>query len=120
MSQQKTKIQDDIVPFDKEFYVKLITKALAYNRFIESRIIVLTTVLFLAGVACIVAALVTNQMLLFVPPAFTMIFFFKPLRELRRMKNENILLVTVPSLVEKLPPQDAAAQIRKLLDGLKK
>lgn len=95
-----------------------IDEVLNVNRRIEWTYIILTVVLFLAGIACIIMALVTGKYLWSTPSAVTTGLLYYPLREIKDIRQKNIALATAPILISQLPPDKAAEQIQKLLEQL--
>ena len=95
-----------------------IDEVLNLNRRIEWTYIILTVVLFLAGITCIIMALVTGKYLWSTPSAVTTGLLYYPLREIKDIRQKNIALATAPILISQLPPDKAAEQIQKLLEQL--
>jgi hypothetical protein len=95
-----------------------IDEVLNVNRRIEWTYIILTVVLFLAGIACIIMALVTGKYLWSTPSAVTTGLLYYPLREIKDIRQKNIALATAPILISQLPPDKAAEQIQRLLEQL--
>jgi hypothetical protein len=95
-----------------------IDTVLNVNRRIEWTYIILTVVLFLAGIACIVMALATGKYLWSTPSAVTTGLLYSPLREIKEIRQKNIALATAPILISQLPAEKAAEQIQKLLEQL--
>jgi hypothetical protein len=95
-----------------------IDDVLRSNRRIETLYIVLTTILFLCGVACIVTAIVTGKYVWSAPSVVTTGLLYWPLREIKQIRQQNIALATAPALISQLPAPQAAEQIQKLLEKL--
>jgi len=95
-----------------------IDTVLNVNRRIEWTYIILTVVLFLAGIACIVMALATGKYLWSTPSVVTTGLLYYPLREIKEIRQKNIALATAPILISQLPADKAAEQIQKLLEQL--
>ncbi len=95
-----------------------IDDVLRNNRRIETTYIVLTVVLFLAGISCIVMALTTGQLAWSTPSAVTTALLYYPLREIKDIRQKNIALSTAPMLISQLPPEQSATQIQRLLEQL--
>lgn len=85
------------------------------NRGTEILYIVLTTLLFLCGIACFVMAIVSGQFGWAVPPVFTTAFLYWPLNQIKDIRRKNIALACAPMLITQLPPELAAVEIQKLL-----
>ena len=88
------------------------------NRRIEWTYIVLTVLLFLSGISCIIAALVTGKFLWSTPSIVTTGLLYYPLKEIKEIRQKNIALATAPILISQLPANRAAEQIQKLLQQL--
>jgi hypothetical protein len=95
-----------------------IDTVLDVNRRIEWTYIILTVVLFLAGIACIIMALITGKYLWSTPSTVTTGLLYYPLREIKEIRQKNIALATAPILISQLPAEKAAEQIQKLLEQL--
>jgi hypothetical protein len=89
------------------------------NRRIEWLLIGLTTVLFCAGIACFVVALVTGQFAWSTPAAVTTGFLYWPLREIKNIRAKNVALAIVPVLITQLPKAKAAEELQKFLETLR-
>jgi hypothetical protein len=88
------------------------------NRKTEWTYIICTVVLFAVGIACIVMALVTGNYVWSTPSVITTGLLYKPLREIKTIRQENIALATAPMLIQQLPRAQAAAEIQRLLQRL--
>ncbi len=95
-----------------------IDTVLNVNRRIEWTYIILTVVLFLAGITCIIMALSTGKYLWSTPSTITTGLLYYPLREIKEIRQKNIALATAPILISQLPADKAAEQIQKLLEQL--
>ena len=98
--------------------IKRIDYVLKGNKRIEWLYIILTTILFLLGISCCVAALITKEFLLAAPSAITTWFLHYPLNAIKEIRQKNIALATAPVLITQLPPDKAAKEIQKLLQTL--
>jgi hypothetical protein len=88
------------------------------NRRIEYIYISLTVILFLCGIAGIIKALVSGQLLWSIPPVFTTAFLHYPLTAIKDFRQKNIALATAPALISLLPTDKAAEQMQKLIQQL--
>jgi hypothetical protein len=88
------------------------------NRRTENLYLVLTSCLFLAGIACIISALVTGKFLWSTPSAVTTGLLYWPLKEIRSIRSKNIALATAPMLIATLPADEAAKELQNLLRTL--
>lgn len=98
--------------------LKRIDDVLKSNKRIELLYIVLTTILFGCGIACMIRALVTGEFAWSTPSAVTTGLLYWPLRQIRHIRRENIALATAPILITQLPTDKAAVEIQKLLQTL--
>jgi hypothetical protein len=88
------------------------------NRRIENLYLALTSCLFLAGIFCIISALVTGKFLWSTPSVVTTALLHWPLKEIRSIRSKNIALATAPVLIATLPPAQAAKELQNLLHTL--
>jgi len=95
-----------------------IDDVLRQNRKIEWIYIVLTTALFCCGIACIICALVTGNYGWSTPSTVTTGLLYWPLKEINRIRKNNISLATAPILIATLPPLEAAKELQNLLHTL--
>jgi hypothetical protein len=95
-----------------------IDSVLKQNRKVEWTYIICTVVLFAVGIVCIVVALVTRNYVWSTPSAVTTGLLYKPLQEIKTIRQDNIALATAPMLIKQLPRAQAAAEIQKLLERL--
>jgi hypothetical protein len=101
-----------------EDLINRIDAVLRRNRPTELIILSLTIILFLTGIATLVTALVTRRFLWSTPATLTTTLLYWPLRQLRGMRSENILLAVVPVLLRQLNNVQAAKEIQLLLRHL--
>jgi hypothetical protein len=95
-----------------------IDQVLRQNRKIEWTYIILTVILFLCGIACIICALVTGKYAWSTPSVVTTALLYRPLKEIKSIRKNNIALATAPMLIATLPPLEAAKEIQNLLHTL--
>lgn len=95
-----------------------IDQVLLDNRRTETIFISLAVVLFLLGIGTLLAALITNRLLWATPSAVTTGLLYWPMRQIRRIRRENIALATAPALISRLPAVEAAAEIQRMLEKL--
>ncbi len=95
-----------------------IDDVLKQNKRIEWTYIFLTAVLFMAGIACLIVALVSGKFGWSLPPVFTTGFLYWPLKEIKYIRQKNIALATTPMLITKLPEEKATEEIQKLIQKL--
>ncbi|AGA78887.1 hypothetical protein [Echinicola vietnamensis] len=95
-----------------------IDKVLRDNKRTENIYLFLTVLLFLSGIACIITALVTGELVWSTPSAVTTGFLYFPLKEIKVLRNKNVALATAPIIITQLPPDKAAEEIQKLLEHI--
>jgi hypothetical protein len=95
-----------------------IDDVLADNKRTEVLFLVLTVLLFLAGISCFVIAVGTGQFAWSLPGAGSTAFLRWPIREIKDIRAKNIALATAPLLITQLPPEQAAIEVQKLLQAL--
>ena len=95
-----------------------IDQVLRDNRRTETLFIVLSVVLFLLGIASLISALVSGKLILASPSVLTTSLLYWPMKQIRKIRRENIALATAPALISKLPDAEAAAQIQRVLESL--
>jgi hypothetical protein len=101
-----------------EEIISRIDAVLTKNRRIEYLYIGLTVLLFCAGITCIIVALATGEYFWSTPSVVTTGLLYKPLDEIKSIRQKNIALATAPMLITQLPPDKAAEEIQKLLQNL--
>lgn len=95
-----------------------IDQVLRDNRRIETLFIVLAVILFLLGIAAVILALATGKLVLASPSVVTTLLLYWPMKQIRKIRRENIALATAPALISRLPDAEAAAQIQRILENL--
>lgn len=88
------------------------------NKRIEWTYIALTVLLFITGISCFIAALVSGQFAWSTPSAITTALLHWPLKEIKDIRSKNIALATAPMLITQLPKAKAAEEIQKLLQSM--
>jgi len=95
-----------------------IDQVLRDNRRTENLFIGLAVVLFVFGIGTMLLAVFTDRLIWASPSAITTALLYWPMREIRRMRRENIALATAPALISRLPAAEAAAEIQRMLENL--
>lgn len=96
-----------------------IDQALKDGRRNELIIIGLSVMIFLLGVACIIVALAQGSAALAAPALLIELLLYWPIRQILRIRKENIALATAPALINTLPPAQAAAEMVKFLENVR-
>jgi|SRR5208282_3354383 len=95
-----------------------IDQVLRENRRTETLFIGLAVTLFALGIVTLLLAVFTNRLVWASPSVVTTALLYWPMREIRRMRRENIALATAPALIARLPAAEAAAEIQRMLEKL--
>lgn len=95
-----------------------IDTVLKENKSLQTSFIILSVILFLAGIAAVFYALCTNQLVWTIPSAFISLFLKWPIQNIIKLREKNIALATVPVLIDTLPIEKAAEEIQKLIEHL--
>lgn len=106
----KNELLDKVIP--------RIDEVLKGNQLVFWIQVFLAVVLFLLGIGALCFALMSNQLIWAVPPAFTTFFLRYPFEKIIEMRNKNIALATVPVLIRELPDEKAVEEIQKLIRQL--
>lgn len=100
---------------DLEKTLNLLGETIRANRFYEYVLIGLIITLFASGIACFWVAMLSGNIVLAAPPLLTTAILQWPILRLQGMRKDNMLVQTIPILVQILPPHDAAEEIRALI-----
>jgi hypothetical protein len=84
----------------------------------ELIIICLSVMIFLLGFALVVVSVARSQPVFLAPSLLLEAALYWPIRQILRIRKENIALATTPALIATLPPAQAAAQMVKLLEKI--
>jgi len=95
-----------------------IDQVLLDNRRTETLFIVLAVTLFVLGVATLLVALYTGHLVWASPSVVTTALLYWPMRQIGRMRRDNIALAIAPALISRLPAAEAAAGIQRILEKL--
>lgn len=95
-----------------------IDSVLTENRRMETIYVSMTVTLFLSGIGCMIAALVSQQFLWSAPSVVTTGLLHYPMQQIKELRQKNIALATAPLLIATLPTDQAAAEMGRLLSSL--
>lgn len=98
--------------------LKHIENVLKDNRRGEIWFGVMATILFLTGIAGVIAAMITGEYFWSIHSAAVSAIIIWPLKQIRFMRSENIVISVAPALIEKLPDDVAVRELQKLLERL--
>ncbi|WP_192255049.1 hypothetical protein [Mesorhizobium silamurunense] len=101
-----------------EQILKRIDDVLRDNRRTETLYIVMSVVLFVAGIGCLIQALYLHEFIWSIPPVATTALLHYPMKEVRDLRAKNIALATAPLLISTLPVDKAAEEMIRLLKSL--
>ncbi|MGA2269747.1 MAG: hypothetical protein ABSH44_14865 [Bryobacteraceae bacterium] len=97
-----------------------IDKALALNRRAEMLVIAMASCIFVLGVGIVVTAYRVKNPYITTAGIILQGFLYGPLREILKLRRDNLILQTLPVLISDLPPAQAAHEIAKLLEFLRR
>lgn len=85
----------------------------------EQRVyILLASILFLAGIYCLIEAIIRGEFGWSIPPVITTALLHWPLKAIRDIRQKNIALAVAPAIILLLPAEEAIEEIKKLLFSL--
>lgn len=93
-----------------------IDTVLASNKRAEQIVIGMSVMIFLIGSALIVAGVLNKLPAIYAPAAIIEAFLYWPINKILVIRKENIALAAAPALIATLPPEQAAAEMVKLLE----
>ncbi|RWQ28341.1 hypothetical protein [Mesorhizobium sp.] len=105
-----------MTPIDQ--ILKRIDDVLKDNRRTETIYILMTVLLFGAGIGCLIQAVYMREFLWSVPPVATTALLHYPMTQIRDLRAKNIALATAPLLISTLPVDKAAEEMVRLLKSL--
>lgn len=90
-----------------------IDQVLQANRHAETLTLLLSTVLFLSGVALLVAGFAFGEPLITGSGVVVETGIIWPLRRIVKLREQNVQLQVLPGMLDLLPPEEAAEQWKK-------
>ncbi len=111
--------EDRAVSFDLNATNARVDKALGANRRAELVIVGMAVALFLLGVGVLLVAYQSKNPYLATGTIVVEGLLYWPIREIQRMRLENLILQTLPVMLQSMPKKEAAEEIRKLYDHLR-
>ena len=96
-----------------------VDRALEENRRAESIVIVMATGIFTVGIAGVIVAYWHQNPYLGIGSAVVNSFLYWPIREILRLRRDNLVLQVLPIMLAELPPIEAAKEIKKFADHLR-
>ena len=89
---------------------------LANNRRAENIIFVMSVFVFLIGAGLIIVGALNSEPAIYGPSIIIEGFLYWPIKEILKIRKENIALAAAPVLISTLPPEQAAKEMIKLLE----
>jgi hypothetical protein len=96
-----------------------IDQALERGKRSEQLVIALSVMIFLLGTALVIAGVALNSAVVAAPSVVIEALLYWPVRQILRIRKENIALACAPALIGTLPPDQAAAEMVKLLEDVR-
>lgn len=98
---------------------KRVDRALAATRRSETIIIAMSIGIFILGCAALMVSYWRQNPYIGGPSVVLQGFLYWPIREILRLRRDNLVLQTVPSIISGLPQKEAAIEIIKMLRYLR-
>jgi hypothetical protein len=96
-----------------------VDRALADNQRAGNLVIMMSFAIFSLGMLVIVISYWQKNPYITIGTTLTQGFLYWPIREILRLRKDNVILQTVPVLVSSFEPDDASKEIIKLLAYLR-
>jgi hypothetical protein len=103
-----------------EFVHQRVDSALLQNRRAERIVICMAVGMFVLGLAIVIAGYWSRNLYITGGAAVLQGFIYWPIKEILKLRRDNIILQTTPILVATLSPEAAAVEIRELLSFLRR
>jgi hypothetical protein len=101
------------------FIYERIDLALERGRRSEQLVIGLSVLVFALGMGLIAVGAALNSVLIVGPSVAIEALLYWPIRQVLRIRKQNIALACAPALIATLPPEQAAAEMVKLLEDVR-
>jgi hypothetical protein len=95
-------------------------RALVTNRRAEVIVVAMAAAMFLLGISLVVIAYLRINHYFATGTLVAQILLYWPMREIIRLRRDNLVLQTVPAIVAALPPSQAAKELSMLLVYLRR
>lgn len=95
-----------------------IDQVLQSNKRHETSVIVMSVFIFVLGVTALIYGMVDGNAFIVAPSTLFSGALYWPIKQILKIRKDNIALATLPSLITTLPPEDAARELVKLLDKI--
>lgn len=93
-----------------------IDAVLAGNKRTENIVIGMAVLIFVLGIALVAVGATAQQPLIYGSSLILEAFLYWPINKILQIRKENITLAATPALIASLPPEQAAAEMVKLLE----
>jgi hypothetical protein len=103
-----------------ELIFERVDQALERGKRSEQLIIALSVMIFLLGAGLIITGIALSSAAVAAPSIVLEAFLYWPIRQIVRIRKENIALATAPALIAALPPGEAATEMVKLLETVRR
>jgi hypothetical protein len=97
-----------------------VDSALQQNRRAEYIVIGMAVAIFVLGLAVVLVGYRSTNLYITGGATLFQAFLYWPVREILKLRRDNLILQTLPALTASLPPKHAADEIIKLLESLRK
>jgi hypothetical protein len=95
-----------------------IDQVLGSNKRHETAVIVMSVFIFLLGMTALVYGMIQGNVYIVAPSTIFSGLLYWPIRQILKIRKDNIALATVPTLIATLPKEDAARELVKLLEKI--
>lgn len=93
-----------------------IDDVLTSNKRNEIVVIILSSMIFVIGVVLILVGLAKEQPFIYGASLIIQCLLYWPINKILTIRKENVALAAAPALIATLPPDQAAAEMVKLLE----
>ena len=98
---------------------KRVDHALALNRRAENVVISMAVSIFVLGGGIIIVGYLVENAYVSGGAMIIQLTLYWPIREILKLRRDNIILQILPAMISNLPTQQAAQEIKKLLEYLR-
>jgi hypothetical protein len=108
-----------IPPIDIGFVNARVDGALRDNRRAEIVVFCMAGGIFLTGIAVLIVGYWQMNPYLTTGAAVAQLLLYWPVREVLKLRRDNLVLQTLPTIIRGLPPADACVELRKTLSVIR-
>jgi len=106
-------------PIDIAFVNARVDAALRDNRRAEIMVFSMMGGIFLLGITVLVVGYWQTNPYLTTGAAIAQLLLYWPVREVLKLRRDNLVLQTLPTIIGTLPPADACLELRKTLSVIR-